>query len=88
LPRYFFHVYDGSEQPDTEGSDLTGMDQVRSEAIRLSGGVLRDMSDRFWCHPEWALIVTEEAEVLNLQVSRHKQDAAPPATPSNYGRAP
>ena len=47
------------------------MDQVRSEAVRLSCGMLRDMDDRFWRHPEWRLTVTDGsgAEVFSLRVS-------------------
>ena len=59
LPRHFFHVHDSSERPDTEGTDLADMDQVRSEAVRLTGEILRDMGGRFWRHPEWTLTVTD-----------------------------
>ena len=75
MPRYFFHVDGGSEQPDTEGTELAGMGQVRSEAVRLTGEILRDMGGRFWRHPEWTLTVTNEtgAEVLGLRVSANEQ---------------
>jgi len=71
MPRYFFHIHNGSERPDTEGTDLAGMGQVRSEAVRLTGEILRDMGGRFWRHPEWTLTVTDETgvEVLGLRVS-------------------
>ena len=74
MPRYFFHVHDGSERPDTEGTDLAGMGQVRSEAVRLTGEILRDMGGRFWWLPEWRLTVTDEtgAEVLGLRVSANE----------------
>ena len=74
MPRYFFHVHDGSKRPDTDGTDLAGMGQVRSEAVRLSGEILRDMGGRFWRHPEWRLTVTDEtgAEVLGLRVSANE----------------
>ena len=74
MPRYFFHVHDGSERPDTEGTDLAGMGQVRSEAVRLTGEILRDMGGRFWWLPEWRLTVTDEtgAEVLGLRVSANQ----------------
>ena len=74
MPRYFFHVDDGSEQPDTEGTELAGMGQVRSEAVRLTGEILRDMGGRFWGHPEWTLTVTDQtgAKVLGLRVSANE----------------
>ena len=55
MPRYFFHVHDGSERPDTDGTDLAGMGQVRSDAVHLTGEILRDMGGRFWWLPEWRL---------------------------------
>ncbi len=74
MPRYFFHVHDGSGQPDREGVDLPDMGQVRSEAVRLTGEVLCDMDKRFWRHPEWTLTVADEigAEVLSLRISGHQ----------------
>ncbi|HZW48058.1 MAG TPA: hypothetical protein VFF61_11060 [Microvirga sp.] len=74
MPRYFFHVHDGSEQPDREGSELVDMGQVRSEAVRLTGEILRDMGGRFWRHPEWRLTVTDEsgAAVLGLRVTANE----------------
>ena len=59
---------------DTEGTELAGMGQVRSEAVRLTGEILRDMGGRFWRHPEWTLTVTDEtgAEVLGLRVSANE----------------
>ena len=71
MNRYFFHIHNGSERPDTEGTDLAGMGQVRSEAVRLTGEILRDMGGRFWRYPEWTLTVTDEtgAAVLGLRVS-------------------
>ena len=50
------------------------MGQVRSEAVRLTGEILRDMGGRFWRHPEWTLTVTDEtgAEVLGLRVSANE----------------
>ena len=62
--------YNGSERPDREGTDLADMGGVRSEAVRPSGEVLRDVDDRLWCRPEQRLIVTDEtgAEALGLRL--------------------
>ena len=86
MPRYFFHVDGGSEQPDTEGTELAGMGQVRSEAVHLTGEILRDMGGRFWGHPEWTLTVTDQtgAEVLGLRVSANAR-LREPASPAMRG---
>jgi uncharacterized protein DUF6894 len=74
MPRYFFHVDNGSERPGMEGTELAGMGQVRSEAVRLTGEILRDMGGRFWEHPEWTLTVTDQtgAKVLGFRVSANE----------------
>jgi hypothetical protein len=45
MPRYHFNIVDSVSQPDPEGSDLVDLAQVRREALRLSGEVLREMHD-------------------------------------------
>jgi hypothetical protein len=42
MPRYFFHVMDGVETIDTEGTELAGFDEARVEAIVVSGEMLKD----------------------------------------------
>jgi uncharacterized protein DUF6894 len=78
MPRCFFHVHDGSERPDMEGSEFAEIGQVRSEAVRLTGEILRDMDHRFWDRPEWTLTVTDEtgAKVLGLRVLASRRPLA------------
>ena len=61
MPRYFFHVHDGSSLPDDEGTELRDLYAAQEEAIRLSGELLRDMGGRFWDGAVWNLEVTDEA---------------------------
>ena len=42
MPRYFFHVQDGKDIPDTEGTVLADHKAARIEAIATSGAMLRD----------------------------------------------
>ena len=48
MPRYFFHVIDGKEIIDNEGTMLAGVDEARAEAIVVSGEMLRDLGGKFW----------------------------------------
>ena len=63
MPRYFFHVRDGKDLPDTEGSKLPDLNAVRDEALRASGEMLRDSngSAEFWSGDDWIMNVTDEA---------------------------
>ena len=48
MPRYFFHVIDGKEIIDNEGTELADLDEARAEAIVLSGEMLKDLGGKFW----------------------------------------
>jgi hypothetical protein len=61
MPRYYFHVRDGKEIPDTEGSVLADADAARAEAIVLSGAMLKDLGGEFWSNGEWQIRVVDEA---------------------------
>ena len=60
MPRYFFHVIDGRDIIDNEGSELADLKKSRAEAIQLAGAILRDEGDTFWNGQEWRLWVTDE----------------------------
>ena len=65
MPRYFFHVYDGSSSPDTDGTELPNIYTAQAVAIRTSGEILRDMGAKFWDGTAWRLEVADErGEIL------------------------
>ncbi len=47
MPRYFFHLKDGSEHLDQDGTELSGPDEARTQAVINSGEVLRDYGAKF-----------------------------------------
>ena len=55
MPRYFFHVIDGKEIIDNEGTVLAGVDEARAEAIVVSGEMLRDLGGKFWGNGQWQI---------------------------------
>jgi hypothetical protein len=60
MPRYFFHVQDGSSSPDTDGTELPDIYTAQAQAIRTSGEILRDMGAKFWDGAEWKMEVADE----------------------------
>jgi hypothetical protein len=64
MPRYFFHVQDGRAIPDTDGTMLPDIDAAREEAVRLSGGLLKDHAKEFWSSQPWLMEVQDQAEAL------------------------
>jgi hypothetical protein len=61
MPRYFFHLKDGTTRMDEEGIELAGHDEARAAAVINSGEVLKDLGAKFWTEAEWRLWVTDEA---------------------------
>jgi hypothetical protein len=81
MPRFFFHVHDGTSIRDDEGTDLPDMFAAQEEAIRLSGALLGEMGGKFWNGTEWSLEVTDDAGRLLFTlrfVAEKKPDLAAP----------
>ena len=60
MPRYFFHVYDGYSALDEDGTELPDIYTAQTEALRMSGELLRDIGAKFWNDTEWKLVVGDE----------------------------
>jgi hypothetical protein len=71
MPRYFFHVYDGTEVRDRHGTDLAGPKEARRAAMAAAGAAIRELGDGFWASDGWEMVVTEEggATVCTLYFS-------------------
>jgi hypothetical protein len=61
MPLYYFHIRDGTDIIDDEGSQLAGPDQARQQAITTAGELLRDKGKGFWGGEEWTMQVVDEA---------------------------
>lgn len=61
MPRYFFHVHDGTSTKDAVGTELPDIFAAQLEAIQTSGELLREMGHKFWDGTEWSMEVTNEA---------------------------
>ena len=73
MPCYFFHVHDGRDIADEEGTELPDLDAVRTKAIRASGEMLRGRkgSASFWAGDDWTMTAADEVDVpvLTLRFS-------------------
>jgi hypothetical protein len=74
--RYFFNVHDGKDITDDEGIELPDLDAARTEAIRTSGEMIREVGPDVWCGQDWRMTVTDDAgrEVLVLSFSAQVPD--------------
>jgi hypothetical protein len=48
MPRYFFHVRDGTSLIDNEGTELSDVAEAREQAVVAAGEAIRDLGARFW----------------------------------------
>lgn len=85
MPRYFFHIRDGTDTRDETGTELPDIYTAQAQAIRLSGEILREMGARFWNGTEWKLEVTDEQGrtlfVLHFSAEERTTLADPPPDP-------
>lgn len=63
MPRYHFHVSDGRDYPDLQGTILANLAEARVEAVRFSGHLLGDEAEKFWEGEEWTMRVTDEKDL-------------------------
>ena len=68
LPRYFFHVADGDDYPDLQGTELENDAAARTEAVRFSGHLLSSTPDKFWSGQEWKMRVTDDNDLTLFEL--------------------
>lgn len=65
MPRYHFHVEDGTHLRDEDGVELPDLQAARCEAIKFAGSLICDAHDSFWALDDWRMTVTD-ADGLTL----------------------
>ena len=78
MPRYFFHIRDGQDFPDAEGTELPDRSAVRGEALQAAGEILKGTkgTGEFWAGDDWIMSVQDEhgGSVLTLRFSGTEHD--------------
>ena len=71
MPRYFFHVQDGQDLPDREGTDFEDAEAARLTAVATAGEMIRAHASQFWQDADWQMHVTDDqgATVCHLRFS-------------------
>lgn len=59
MPRYYFHVQDGEDFRDLQGTLFDTMEEVKLEAVRFAGDLLSHNGAKFWNGEEWSMRVTD-----------------------------
>lgn len=60
MPRYHFHIDDGSPTPDRHGIELPGVAEARAEAVSAAGSMLNELDGELWNRGgHWTMHVTD-----------------------------
>lgn len=62
MPLFHFHVRDGRDWPDEDGTELASKDQARIEALRHAGDMLKDSAAGGPFAKEWQMRVTNDQD--------------------------
>ena len=63
MPRFFFHVHDGVELIDHEGTELDDLDEARTQAIVFAGEMLKEKSSHLWTGSVWKMDVMDDSGI-------------------------
>jgi hypothetical protein len=64
MPRFHFHIFDGRDQRDVDGIELSDFQEARVEAIRYAGEILKDDAHRIALGEDWYMDVTDDAGMI------------------------
>lgn len=76
MPRFFFHVHDGANIPDKEGTELGDWRNAQHEAIKLAGRVIADDAKRLRLGEDWSMEVTDETGLVLFRLDFHVSGSA------------
>ena len=62
VPLFYFHVKDGREWPDEEGTDLPSSEDARAEALRHAGDMLKENVRGGPVAKEWRMRVKDQED--------------------------
>lgn len=64
MPHYYFNVYNGADQLDEDGLELSGPEAARLEALQSAGSILKDEALSLALGEDWRMVVTDETGLI------------------------
>lgn len=68
MPRYFFHVHDGQNWRDDDGTEFPGLDEARLEAVRYVGRLVHDQARSIAAGEDWHLELTDATGLILFRI--------------------
>jgi hypothetical protein len=69
MPRYFFHVVDGEFIPDSHGIECLNEGQVKGEAVRIVGEMLKSQGIDVWNTKHFDMFVCDDKNLTRFKLS-------------------
>jgi hypothetical protein len=70
MPRYFFHVHDGTVKFDGDGVEFSDLGAARREAVLVCGEMLREIPHALLEGRTWFLWVTDQPDDCGVTLLR------------------
>ena len=70
MPRYFFHLHDGVDVLDPEGTVLRGHEEAKAQAIMTAGEIVREKGKEFLDESCMTVVGEGRTNRLYLNVQR------------------
>jgi hypothetical protein len=74
MPRFFFHVFNGEFIPDHAGIDCPTLEEVKDNAVRISGEMLKDQGLQLWRTGHFDMFVCDEHNKTHFRLSFQAED--------------
>ena len=76
MARFFFHVVDGQFVPDPTGIECITQAQVKTQAVRIAGEMIKDLGAELWDTSRLDLFVCDEQNNTHLKLSFCAEDVS------------
>ena len=74
MPRYFFHVINGSFVPDHTGTECSTLNEVKAQAVKAASAMLDDQGLQLWETRHWDMYVCDEQNRTRLKLAFTAED--------------
>jgi hypothetical protein len=69
MARFFFHVFNSEFIPDPVGMECPTPDDVKDEAVRIAGAMLKDQGLELWGTGHFDMFVCDDRNRTHLKLS-------------------
>ena len=69
MSRYYFHVVNGEFIPDTDGLECANEDEVKAEAVRITGAMIEDQGIELWNTRRFDMFVCDDKNQTRFKLS-------------------